>query len=40
MVAFGATLEAAKEASRFPASAYLDYSGLKTMIYDLEILHL
>lgn len=40
MVAFGETIEQAKDASVYPASAYLDYAKLKSMIYDLQQLNL
>lgn len=33
-------MESAKAASSYPASAYLDYSLLKHMIYDLQVLNL
>mmetsp|Transcript_29232 Transcript_29232/g.94304 ORF Transcript_29232/g.94304 Transcript_29232/m.94304 type:complete len:754 (-) Transcript_29232:525-2786(-) len=40
MVNFGKTLEDAMGKSRYPSSAYLDYGGLKRMIYALEVRHL
>lgn len=40
MVAFGDTINRAKAQSSYPASAYLDYSQLKRIIYDLQLLNL
>ncbi|KAJ8598172.1 hypothetical protein CTAYLR_007356 [Chrysophaeum taylorii] len=40
MVAFGDTIEDAKAQSSYPSWAYLDYSKLKRMLYDLALLNL
>lgn len=40
MVAFGDTINRVKSQSSYPASAYLEYTQLKGIIYDLQLLNL